>query len=692
MPRFSSVGGNRFGCRPPLPNKEALQVMKDVPTPVVMLCTNQSYGIAIVADGRSVEWGQGLCGEVQLQPTKDCAIVAKSLGDCNDDEKAALPLLPPPRFLRGARLPLISLACGGGHVLAAVGCGGVLCWGAGIFELPLEFGVTSQRLQTLGLGGCLDPLCCACADYGRKRRRIAEIENRDYGHRSSQFGQHSYAGCGAESNEEEEVEECPLPVQVGNRAWWVAGLRDKDVVSVAAGHMFSAAIVREHDNAYNPQESTRVLYTWGNGESGQLGLGLAHAEAEANAEDFFATGRGRFNGKSPGSRQVSETCSVTLEGETPAQAAVRRRAALLSRAALPSVFNVSCTPQRVTFPAQVKAPPKPRNAILSGSRPRSSSPSSASSSSSSSSLSISATSFAASSYTASSYLPEDVVPSLARPKAQPIEPESVACGPYHAACVDSQGRLFTFGAGARGQLGHGSPLRDAWAPRQVLGFGGQQKVGPQQHGSRGAGLAAVACGLGHTAAVLETGALYTWGSGTYGQLGYPVTAQNTAQAETSSSSSSSSSSTSSSAAAASEVELVVATPRRVPLTEPVAAVACGWRHTTALGAIEAQTSPGDAASQLVHVFGSLKPDAAATTSAPSSPTSGVGCSAEEEPLPPGHSRSGPAHLTITLPPAQGPVTALASGPWHTVWCPGLPCAPPPKPARREPEPSWELEI
>jgi len=680
MPRFSSVGGNRFGCRPPLPNKEALQVMKDVPTPVVMLCTNQSYGIAIVADGRSVEWGQGLCGEVQLQPTKDCAIVAKSLGDCNDDEKAALPLLPPPRFLRAARLPLISLACGGGHVLAAVGCGGVLCWGAGIFELPLELGATSQRLQTLGLGGCLDPLCCACAGYGRKRRRIAEIESGNRGHRGTPFGGLSRAGFGDEGDGED-AEECELPVQVGSRAWWVAGLRDKDVVSVAAGHMFSAAIVRENNNANNPQESTRVLYTWGNGECGQLGLGLAHAEAETNSEDFFAR-EGQLNGKGGGAkhRHLSETCSATLAGETPAQAAARRRAAILSRAALPSVFNVSCTPQRVAFPAQVKAPPKPRSAVLSGSRPHSSS----------SSLS-SATSFASSSYTSSSYLPEDVMP-VARPKAQPVEPESVACGPYHAACVDSQGRLFTFGAGLRGQLGHGAPLRDEWVPRQVLGFGGHQKVGPQLRGSRGAGLAAVACGLGHTAAVLETGALYTWGSGTYGQLGYPVTPQDTAQAEPSSAVEGARGSGSTS-----EVELVVATPRRVPLTEAVAAVACGWRHTTALGAIEAQTTPGQGASQVVHVFGSLKPNATPTTSAPSSPAAGATSSSssgggEEEPLPPGHSRTGPAHLTITLPPAQGPVTALASGPWHTVWCPGLPCAPPPKPARREVELPWEFEI
>jgi len=619
MPRFASVGGNRFGCRPPLPSAEALKVMKDEPTPVVMVCTNQSYGIAFVADGRSVEWGQGLCGEVQLQPSKHPE-GAKRLEDCNDDEKAALPLMPPPRFLRGGRLPLVSVACGGGHVLAAVGGGGVLCWGAGILEQPLESSLTGLRLQTLGLGGCLDPLCCACAGYGRKRSKVdAECIAS-----SSAEGEHADSSGG-------------LPVRAGERTWWVVGLRHKEVVSVAAGHMFSAAIVREGD-------SGTALYTWGNGESGQLGLGLAHAEAEAEAEEFFA------RNVSPGFRSggsLSEVSSEAAAGETPAQARARRHAALLQRAALPSVFNVSCVPQKVSFPAQVEPPPKPP-------------PKYPGMSSHSSDPSLRSAAAIAAADAATAWLLSDAPPSPG--------PTHMSCGPYHAACVDSEGRLFTFGAGGRGQLGHGSPLRDEWAPRRVLEL--PQKVGPNLLCGRGTGLAAVACGLWHTAAVLEDGALYTWGSGTHGQLGYSVTPSTVSP-------SSSGNVTSSATSNNDGEEVVVATPRRVPDNLAYAAVACGWRHTTAIEA--AQSLDNDLMAQTVHVLGSLK-----SPQAPSSSSSSAG---KDDLLPPGHTQVSPSHVAVLLPPARGPVTALASGPWHTIWCPGLPAPPPKKPPRKPPRPS-----
>jgi alpha-tubulin suppressor-like RCC1 family protein len=590
-----------------------------------MVCTNQSYGIAFVADGRSVEWGQGLCGEVQLQPAKHPP-GAKRLVDCDDDEKAALPLLPPPRFLRGGRLPLVSVACGGGHVLAAVGGGGVLCWGADVSEQPLESSLTGLRLQTLGLGGCLDPLCCACAGYGRKRCKVAES-----------FDCNSPFEADARGDESGS-----LPVRAGERAWWVVGLRRKEVLAVSAGHMFSAALVRDRDAASG--QTATALYTWGNGESGQLGLGLAHAEAEADAEDFFAVhvpagfGGGR-----------SEVSSVAAAGESPAQALLRRRAALLQRAALPAVFNVSCTPQKVAFPAHIEPPPKPPPKPPMGR---------SSSSFSSSDSSRSAAAIAAADV-ATAWLLSDVAPVV--PAAGPV---SVSCGPYHAAVVDAQGQLFTFGAGGRGQLGHGSPLRDEWAPRRVLGL--PSKVGPNLPCSRGPGLAAVACGLWHTAAVLESGSLYTWGSGAYGQLGYTVAsvgAGGEAGGEM---------------AGEAGVELVVAAPRRVALAEGlVAAVACGWRHTTALGA--AHRSPDGQTAQTVHVLGSLKPPHARTAAG------------KEELLPPGHSRVGPSHVAVALPPARGPVTALASGPWHTVWCPGLPAAPPSKPPRKPARP-WEAVL
>ena len=112
-----------------MPNPEALRAMKEAPTPVVSLCTNQSYGIAFLGDGRSLEWGQGLCGELHEPAPPPPGLDAKILDEYDDEAKAALPMLPPPRYLSGPRLPLVAVACGGGHVLAAVRGGGLLCWG-----------------------------------------------------------------------------------------------------------------------------------------------------------------------------------------------------------------------------------------------------------------------------------------------------------------------------------------------------------------------------------------------------------------------------------------------------------------------------------------------------------------------------------------------------------------------------------
>ncbi|XP_027345845.1 PH, RCC1 and FYVE domains-containing protein 1-like [Abrus precatorius] len=95
----------------------------------------------------------------------------------------------------------------------------------------------------------------------------------------------------------------------------------------------------------------------------------------------------------------------------------------------------------------------------------------------------------------------------------------VSCGPWHTAIVTSAGQLFTFGDGTFGALGLGDH-RSTNIPREVDTL-------------KGLRITKVACGVWHTAAVVEvmnesvessthssSGRLFTWGDGDKGQLGH----------------------------------------------------------------------------------------------------------------------------------------------------------------------------
>ncbi|KAF9607869.1 hypothetical protein IFM89_003573 [Coptis chinensis] len=92
---------------------------------------------------------------------------------------------------------------------------------------------------------------------------------------------------------------------------------------------------------------------------------------------------------------------------------------------------------------------------------------------------------------------------------------SIACGTWHSALATSNGKLFTFGDGTFGVLGHGN--RDSVTyPREVETLSGLKTV-------------KVACGVWHTAAIVEvieqTGEnslnkLFTWGDGDKHRLGH----------------------------------------------------------------------------------------------------------------------------------------------------------------------------
>ncbi|KAK9137930.1 hypothetical protein Sjap_008524 [Stephania japonica] len=93
---------------------------------------------------------------------------------------------------------------------------------------------------------------------------------------------------------------------------------------------------------------------------------------------------------------------------------------------------------------------------------------------------------------------------------------SVACGTWHSALITSNGRLFTFGDGSFGVLGHDN--RESVAmPKEVKSLMGLRVI-------------QVACGLWHSAAIVEvmnkqpevksnSGKLFTWGDGDKNRLG-----------------------------------------------------------------------------------------------------------------------------------------------------------------------------
>jgi len=82
---------------------------------------------------------------------------------------------------------------------------------------------------------------------------------------------------------------------------------------------------------------------------------------------------------------------------------------------------------------------------------------------------------------------------------------SVVGGEYHSVALSASGKLFSWGAGGGGALGTGD-TRNAKTPQPVPYFASRKVV-------------QIAAGYAHTMVLTDSGELYTFGVGTYGQLG-----------------------------------------------------------------------------------------------------------------------------------------------------------------------------
>jgi RCC1 and BTB domain-containing protein len=85
-------------------------------------------------------------------------------------------------------------------------------------------------------------------------------------------------------------------------------------------------------------------------------------------------------------------------------------------------------------------------------------------------------------------------------------PIQIACGGFHSAVVTQDGKMYTFGGGEHGQLGHGDKVNRV-KPTLVQALDGIF-------------LKQITCGWSHSVALTSEGEVYTWGNGDHGKLGH----------------------------------------------------------------------------------------------------------------------------------------------------------------------------
>ncbi|CAF2103802.1 unnamed protein product [Brassica napus] len=91
----------------------------------------------------------------------------------------------------------------------------------------------------------------------------------------------------------------------------------------------------------------------------------------------------------------------------------------------------------------------------------------------------------------------------------------VSCGTAHVVALSEDGLLQAWGYNEQGQLGRGVTCEGLQAPRVITAYAKFLDEAPEL-----VKITQVSCGEYHTAAVSETGEVYTWGLGSMGQLGH----------------------------------------------------------------------------------------------------------------------------------------------------------------------------
>mmetsp|Transcript_35801 Transcript_35801/g.55083 ORF Transcript_35801/g.55083 Transcript_35801/m.55083 type:complete len:595 (+) Transcript_35801:211-1995(+) len=85
-------------------------------------------------------------------------------------------------------------------------------------------------------------------------------------------------------------------------------------------------------------------------------------------------------------------------------------------------------------------------------------------------------------------------------------PSLISCGGFHTAVATQDGRIYTFGGGEHGQLGHGDKINKT-KPTLVQAL-------------EGIFISQITCGWSHSVALTNKGRVYTWGNGDHGKLGH----------------------------------------------------------------------------------------------------------------------------------------------------------------------------
>lgn len=96
---------------------------------------------------------------------------------------------------------------------------------------------------------------------------------------------------------------------------------------------------------------------------------------------------------------------------------------------------------------------------------------------------------------------------LPNPTLEKVRIVQIASGGYHALALSDEGKVLSWGHGARGQLGHSS-IGNEEIPRVIDALANEHII-------------YIACGGSSSAAISDRGKLYTWGNAEDGQLGVP---------------------------------------------------------------------------------------------------------------------------------------------------------------------------